>query len=261
MTTEDWMGVCVAALYPLVAVIERVWPARKFPKIPHWHVIGGVGLFYLGLMNALVLGILPQDWLAAHRLFDLARLGLLPSVLIGQLLVTLAMYAWHRATHEIDVLWRGFHQIHHAPRHLNIYVSGVNHPTDLAVYIAIPAVIGLFILGVDPLAAAILGNLAGFNAFLQHSNVRTPGWLACFFQRPEAHCIHHERGLHRYNYSDLPLWDIAFGTFHNPATWQGETGFDEPADQRYGAMLAFVDVNAPLIGTGSFGQTRQSGES
>ena len=37
------------------------------------------------------------------------------------------------------------------------------------------------------------------------------------------------------------------------ATWQGETGFDEPADHRYGAMLAFVDVNAPLIGNRSFG--------
>jgi sterol desaturase/sphingolipid hydroxylase (fatty acid hydroxylase superfamily) len=84
--------------------------------------------------------------------------------------------------------------------------------------------------------------------------VRTPQWIGYLFQRPESHCIHHQRGLHRYNYSDFPFWDILFGTFRNPKTWEGETGFDEPADSRYGAMLAFVDVNAPVIGNNSFGQ-------
>jgi len=152
-------------------------------------------------------------------------------------------------------LWRGFHQMHHAPRHLNIYASNVIHPLDIAVYVTLPVVIAVFILGVDPLVAAILASLGGFNAFFQHWNVRTAQWLGYFFQRPEAHCIHHERGVHRFNYSDFPLWDMLFGTFRNPRDWQGETGFDEPADSRYAAMLAFVDVNAPLIGDASFGQT------
>lgn len=252
MSTEDWIGISVAAMYPLMMGIERLWPARRFPKIPHWNTIGIVGFLYIGALNAAVLAILPAAWFAERKLFDLASLGLVGSVVIGHLLITLAMYTWHRATHEINLLWRGFHQLHHAPRHLNVYVSVVNHPADLALYMALPVVIGFFVLGVDPLAAAILGNLAGFNAFLQHSNVRTPRWLAIFFQRPEAHCVHHERGLHRYNYSDLPLWDVVFGTFRNPATWEGEAGFDPPADQRYASMLAFVDVNAGLIGTGSF---------
>lgn len=256
MTTEDWIGIAVAAMYPLMVAIEQRWPARKFPRIPHWHAIGIVLFVYIVVLNAIIINLLPNEWLYAHRLLDLQRLGLVPSIIIGHLLITLAMYAWHRASHKFDLLWRGFHQLHHAPRHLNIYVSGVSHPADLSIYIAIPFVVGMYVLGVTPPAAAILGNIAGLNAFLQHSNIRTPRWLACFFQRPEAHCIHHERGLHRYNYSDLPLWDIVFGTFRNPAKWEGETGFDEPADSRYGAMLAFVDVNAPLIGTQSLGQKK-----
>ena len=65
---------------------------------------------------------------------------------------------------------------------------------------------------------------------------------------------HHQRGVHGYNYSDFPLWDILLGTFRNPKTWEGETGFDQPADSRYGAMLAFADVNAPIMGENSFGQ-------
>jgi len=236
MKTEDWIGLSVVVLYPAMIAIERIWPARTFPRVPYWHGIGIVLFFYTGLMNALLLTWLPTEWLTTHRLFNLSVLGIVPSVVIGHMVITLVTYAWHRATHESDFLWRMFHQMH------------------LAMYIVLPAFVAIFVLGVDPLAAAILTSIGGFNAYFQHWNVRTPRWLALFFQRPEAHCIHHQYGLHRYNYSDLPLWDFVFGSFRNPATWQGETGFDEPADQRYASMLAFVDVNAPIIGAGSLGQ-------
>jgi sterol desaturase/sphingolipid hydroxylase (fatty acid hydroxylase superfamily) len=253
----DWITVAVLLLFPAVAIAERLWPARRFPPIPWWNTLGFSLFFYVAFLNTIVLAILPTDWLAAHKLLDLSPLGLVPGILIGHLVTTLAMYLWHRATHEVDVLWRCFHQIHHSPRHLNVYVAGVTHPLDLSIYIALPFVVGLFVLGIDPVAALMVGNIGAFNAFLQHANLRTPRWLALFFQRPEAHCVHHQRGLHRYNYSDLPLWDVLFGTFRNPATWEGETGFDPPADRRYLAMLAFVDVNAPIIGHRSFGQTRK----
>ena len=34
--------------------------------------------------------------------------------------------------------------------------------------------------------------------------------------RPEAHCIHHQRGVHAYNYGNIPLWDVVFGTLPQP---------------------------------------------
>ena len=252
---EFWIGIGVAAIYPAIIVIEHICPARTFPQIRFWNVALGIILFvYLAIVNVLVVNFLPLDWLAAHRLFNLSGAGLFPSIVLGYLLATLVMYFWHRAEHRFDPLWRVFHQLHHSPRHLNVYVAGVNHPLDLSFQMALPFLISLFLLGVEPLAAVIIGNLGGVAAFVQHANIKTPRWLTLFFQRPEAHCIHHQRGLHAYNYSDLPLWDMVFGTFRNPLNWQGETGFDEPADQRYLAMLAFVDVNAPLIGEHSFGQ-------
>lgn len=255
MDTETWIGLAIAALFFLTIFAERLWPARQFPTIPWWNTLGILLFVYIGLMNVVLAGLLPADRLAAHKLLDLSTLGLVPGVLIGHLVTTFATYVWHRVTHEVNFLWRVFHQLHHAPRHLNVYVSGVTHPLDISVYLALPFVVSLFVLGVDPLAAVIVGALGGVNAFLQHANIRTPRWLALFFQRPEAHCIHHQRGLHRYNYSDLPLWDLVFGTFRNPDVWEGETGFDPPADQRYLAMLSFVDVNAPLIGEHSLGRT------
>jgi sterol desaturase/sphingolipid hydroxylase (fatty acid hydroxylase superfamily) len=61
--------------------------------------------------------------------------------------------------------------------------------------------------------------------------------------------VHHAREVHAYNYGDLPVWDLLFGTFENPAAYgTGDVGFDAPADRRYGAMLAFRDVS-DSIGT------------
>ena len=104
----------------------------------------------------------------------------------------------------------------------------------------------VIVLGLHPLAAALIGYVVAFYGMFQHWNVRTPHWLGYFIQRPEAHCVHHRRGVHDYNYGDLPLWDMLFGSFRNPRHFMGDCGFETPADRHLGAMLAFADVNAPL---------------
>jgi len=82
----------------------------------------------------------------------------------------------------------------------------------------------------------------------QHANIRTPRWLGYIIQRPESHSLHHGRGVHRYNYADLPLWDMVFGTFRNPAEMQAEVGFYKGASNRVLAMLAGRDVSSPPAG-------------
>jgi len=84
--------------------------------------------------------------------------------------------------------------------------------------------------------------------------VRTPRWIGYLIQRPESHCVHHRLGVHYYNYADLPIWDMLFGTFRNPPKYMGDCGFESGADRRLGAMLAFADVNAPLYGPVNLGQ-------
>jgi sterol desaturase/sphingolipid hydroxylase (fatty acid hydroxylase superfamily) len=119
--------------------------------------------------------------------------------------------------------------------------------------------ITVIVLGLDPLAASLTGVVAALHGIFQHWNVRTPRWIGYFVQRPESHCLHHERGVHARNFADFPLWDMLFGTFHNPERFDGECGFDAPADRRLGAMLAWRDVNAPLLGNGSRGARTPSG--
>jgi sterol desaturase/sphingolipid hydroxylase (fatty acid hydroxylase superfamily) len=111
----------------------------------------------------------------------------------------------------------------------------------------------VIVLGLVPLAAALVGYVAAFYGLFQHWNVRTPRWLGYLIQRPEAHCEHHRLGVHADNYGDLPLWDLLFASFRNSATFAGECGFAAPADRRMLAMLAWRDVNAADYGRDSRG--------
>jgi sterol desaturase/sphingolipid hydroxylase (fatty acid hydroxylase superfamily) len=92
--------------------------------------------------------------------------------------------------------------------------------------------------GVSAEAAIIINLVATFFGLFQHANIKTPHWLGYFIQRPESHSAHHERGVHARNYSDLPLWDIVFGTFYNPNEFTGEVGFYEGGSKKLGPLLA-----------------------
>jgi sterol desaturase/sphingolipid hydroxylase (fatty acid hydroxylase superfamily) len=97
------------------------------------------------------------------------------------------------------------------------------------------------LVGVGRDAAAFAVLMTGFAELFYHWNVRTPYWLGFIVQRPESHCIHHEEGVHAYNYADLPLWDMLFGTFQNPKRWDARCGFG--ADEaRLREMLAGLNI-------------------
>ncbi len=69
-----------------------------------------------------------------------------------------------------------------------------------------------------------------------------PQWLGYFVQRPESHSVHHARGVHQYNYSDLPLFDVLFGTFRNPKDFVSESGFYDGASAKVPEILLFKDI-------------------
>ncbi len=243
MTTEDALQLALPVLFFSMLAIELSRPANQFPEVPRWHWIGvGTYIYSIG-MNIGIPMLLPAEWLRAHRIFDLSTLGILPSVVIAHVVLSFFTFGWHWLTHRSTLLWRVFHQLHHAHRRMNVYVANWVHPLDMTMYGALYLFVTLFLLGLDPLAATIVGVYLLFSGFFQHWNVRTPHWLGYFIQRPESHYIHHQRHLHKYNYSDFPLWDLVFGTFRNPRSIEPDLGFDPPADTRYAAMLGFVDVN------------------
>ena len=253
MDIVDIIGVLVPVTYFVFLITERLWPAREFPPRPGWQWIGAGFLVLVMTISTVVPLLIPEAWLAQHRLADGTSLGVAGGTLAGIVALEGVIYAWHRTVHNVGFLWRGFHQIHHSPQRVDIAGSLIFHPTEIVVQTLLQLAVTVIVLGLDPLAAALTGYFVAFNSFFQHWNVRTPQWLGYLIQRPEAHCVHHRMGVHYYNYADLTVWDMLFGTFRNPREFRGECGFEAGADRRMGAMFGLADVNAPLYGTGSLG--------
>jgi sterol desaturase/sphingolipid hydroxylase (fatty acid hydroxylase superfamily) len=132
--------------------------------------------------------------------------------------------------------------------------SAERHDTFGAYYFSVMDMIGFtflgslsfsLIAGFDPSAITLILLITNFMAIFQHANIKTPVWLGYIIQRPESHSVHHAKGIHRYNYSDLPIFDIIFGTFKNPDLHENETGFYTGASKRIIDMMLFKDVTKP----------------
>jgi sterol desaturase/sphingolipid hydroxylase (fatty acid hydroxylase superfamily) len=231
------LGVAIAMI-----VIEVWAPGRAWPSVPGW--IGRALLLNAAQAGMVFLGGLTWDrWFPQLRLWDLSGLGTLGGAALGYLVITFIYYWWHRARHEIPLLWRWLHQVHHSPQRIEIITSFYKHPVEILVNGILSSAIVYLVVGLAPEAAAGAVALSGLAELVYHWNVRTPHWLGYVFQRPESHCVHHQRGVHASNYSDLPLWDWVFGTLDNPTDWRGLCGFEADSEQKLGEMLLGTDVN------------------
>lgn len=253
METVDLVGLLVPLAYFTMLAVESRWPARPFPPRRGWRWVGVGFLLLIATAGAVVPLLLPLEWLAAHRWLDGAGLGVAGGTLLGWLVLSGLSYSYHRSAHALPWLWRATHQLHHSPQRVDISGAAFFHPLEMVVQVLLQLFVTVIVLGLDPLAAALTGVVAAFYGMFQHWNVRTPVWLGYLIQRPEAHCLHHQRGVHASNYGDLPWWDLLFGSFRNPPDYRGECGFDAPADRQVGAMLAWQDVNAVPYGPRSRG--------
>ena len=92
-------------------------------------------------------------------------------------------------------------------------------------------------------AGAIVAVLSAVAEFLYHMNIKTPHWIGYIFQRPEMHRIHHQRSKHYNNFSDLPMWDMMFGTFENPKSQNEKCGFKVKREQQFLKICLFKNVN------------------
>ena len=241
MSFDDAVGLSFPALFVAFLVAERlIGGGRAFPQMRYWTLLGFVGLFASGAVNALV-PIVAVPVLAPLRLADLSAYGLF-AALPTLILTTFLTYWSHRIQHRFDVLWRLGHQLHHAAARVDILSAMMFHPIDVTVQ-ATMTTLAAALIGATPEAAAIAGVANFAIALYQHLNVATPHWVGFLIQRPEAHTLHHARDRHTGNFGDLPIWDILFGTFANPATVDTAVGFEPERGRRVFAMIACIDVN------------------
>jgi sterol desaturase/sphingolipid hydroxylase (fatty acid hydroxylase superfamily) len=228
-------------LFAGFAVLDLVAAARAFPAIPRWRLKGAAfTLLYFSV--ATFAPLLWDGLLGRHQLVDASTLPLWAQMLGGFLLLELGIYAWHRTMHNVQPLWRWFHQMHHSAERVDVWGAFYFSPLDMFGWTFLGSFVLVFGFGISAEAAIVINVFTTFLAMLQHSNLSTPHWLGYLIVRPESHAAHHERGVHAFNYCDLPLWDMVFGTFKNPRRFEGQAGFWDGASQRLGAMLAGREI-------------------
>lgn len=237
---EDIAPIVMLGSYVAFIVYEALRPARRLPPVRWWRLKG----FLFFVMTAAISIVLPLAWgdfATRHALLHLSSLGTWGGAAVGYLTFQLLNYWWHRAQHTVPLIWRFTHQIHHSAERVDIWGVLLFHPFDVVAFAGLSAGVYSLLLGLAPSAVALASVYGIFASFLQHANIRTPRWLGYIVQRPESHGVHHGRGIHRYNYSDLPLWDMAFGTLRNPGARETpvSAGFYHGGSARLSAMLAF----------------------
>jgi len=242
---ETLLTILIPVTFIVMLVIERVFPGRDLPKVRGWLLKGFAFFMMSGIINALLPALFASA-VSAHAPLHLSVLPAGVGGVIGFLATDIVAYGVHRLLHNVPFLWRWTHQMHHSAERVDIAGGAYFHPLDISVQIGATSV-AVLLLGLSPDGAALAGYLSFLVGMFQHLNVRTPQWIGWIVQRPEAHSVHHARGVHAYNYGNFMLWDILFGTFRNPATFTGPAGFWDGASSKVGAMLIGRDVGEPKL--------------
>lgn len=233
----------IFSIFAFCFVLERLVPGWTLPKNRTWPLrVVLINLVQIGVV--LLAGITWEKWMSSFSLFQVSEsLHPISGGLFAYFVATFIFYWWHRVRHETDFLWVSFHQIHHSPQRLEVITSFYKHPGEMIVNSIIGSMLVYAILGLSVEAAAVYTLCAAVGEFFYHTNVKTPQWIGYFFQRPEMHRIHHQKDRHLNNYGDIVWWDMIFGTYENPKTWNDKCGFDTDLEEKLPSMLRYQDVH------------------
>lgn len=244
-----------SALYAGLLACEKLCPARALPAVPGWWW-RGLSSFLLLFLVSSYLPLWLEGGLSWLVLLDLGAEGTLPGFVCLTLLYQLFLYGWHRAMHESNFLFRTFHQMHHSAERLDVSGAFWFSPLDMIGFTLLSA-LAAAIVRVSADAAVCFALFSTLLSLFQHTNIKTPRWLGLFVQRPESHSHHHARFVHHGNYADLPVFDLLFGSFVNPAHFAEVTGFYDGASARVTDMVLLRDVTRPARSSRpSFAQVR-----
>lgn len=243
----DPISLVILAMYAIIIAWERAFPAKVLPSIKWWKT-RALTVFVFYFFCASYIPFLIDPWLAPYQLFDLSKIGVVNGAIVGIVVFEAGIYCWHRAMHSNTLLWRVFHQMHHSAERVDSFGTFYFSPMDTVGFALVGSISVTLVIGIAPQSVTIFLVFTTFLAMFQHANIRTPQWLGYFIQRPESHCVHHARKVHSKNFSDLPLFDILFGTFENPAKREHEAGFYDGASAKIWDMILFKDLSKLALG-------------
>jgi len=138
-------------------------------------------------------------------------------LLLDILLLDFLIYWWHRANHEVPLLWR-FHEVHHLDRFLDTTTALRFHFGEVLLSALARAGV-ILLLGFPFASVVVFETLVLFAAVFHHANLRLPAGLERALSRvvitPSIRWVHHHavRADTDSNYGTIfSFWDPVFGS-------------------------------------------------
>jgi len=229
-------------IYFILIILETIIPAHQQKNVIGW-VPKAALVFTIYFFLSSYLPLVWDKYLIQYQLISLQNINPYLSTCVALLVFEFMIYVWHFTMHRTDFLWRTFHQMHHSAERLDSFGAFYFSPLDMIGFTFIGSLSLTVFVGISPQAVSWFLYITMFLAAFQHTNIKTPQWLGYIIQRPESHSVHHARGVHAYNYSDLPIFDIIFGTFKNPKHFEKDIGFYDGSSEKLVEILFFKDLS------------------
>jgi len=217
------LGVFASLLLSLM-MAEALWPRknRVETRRRRWStniaitVIDAIALRVLIPLAAIgVAALSTKNGWGVFNLIDIPDWAIL---VLSLILLDMAIYWQHVATHRIPILWR-LHKVHHVDRDVDVTTAVRFHPIEICISMLYKMIIVLA-LGVPVIAVILFEVILNGCALFNHSNIRLPHIvdriLRPFIVTPDMHRVHHSTHPHETNSNygfSLSLWDRIFGTY------------------------------------------------
>ena len=244
-------GALVGAWILAFFAAERLLPAATIALSRverRWRLLRNGGLF---LANAApsVLVVVPlsaaaAEWGPAWRESLTPWWGGWSGLILDLILLDFLIYWWHRANHEVPLLWR-FHEVHHLDETLDTTSALRFHFGEVFLSAMARA---CFVVAFDiPLASILVfETLLLLGASFHHSNLRLPRGFEHALSRviitPSIHWVHHHavRRDTDSNYGTIfSFWDRLFGSVSRTARWDAmPIGVEGTREKRFLPLMA-----------------------
>ena len=227
----------------VVAVFEKLWPAREQQQLRTWLWSDFVHLVFNGHFIGLILygvsfhHVVPpvETFLSEHGLSDafffgaVGGWGLVAQSVSALFVIDFVQWLVHNALHRFNFLWK-IHQIHHSVKdgEMDWIVSFRFSWIEPVIYKSVMYVPAMWF-GFAPEALFFLAVFGTIIGHLNHANVTWKyGLLRYVLNTPHMHLYHHAYdapGKGQNFGITLSCWDWIFGTAHFPEEPCPKIGF------------------------------------
>lgn len=155
-----------------------------------------------------------HDW----GLLNLIELPNYVTIILSLVLLDLAIYGQHRASHKWSWLWR-LHKVHHTDLDFDVTTAVRFHPIEILLSMCYKAIL-ILIIGASPLAVITFEIILSSCALFNHSNIKLPlavdKIVRLLLVTPDMHRVHHSvipsETNSNYGFS-ISIWDRVFRSY------------------------------------------------